>query len=146
MMHLGVAAGVADVLRLAADDRAGIDVVVAADRDVAHQGDVVFQPRAAADADVRADDAEGADLDIVVDFGAGVDRHIVGNVGGHRRGSFTSGTQVSIRHGRRVLDVRIHADVRVRSSCTASCSLRCRHFVLATIARTSSAFSRWPLR
>ena len=50
--HLGFAAAVADVLRLAADDHAGIDVVALADGDVAHQGDAVFQPRAAADADL----------------------------------------------------------------------------------------------
>ena len=82
---------VADVLRLAADDGVGIDVVVAADGDVAHQGDVVFQPRAAADAHLRPDDAEGADFDFVVDFGAGVDRGIFGKVTGHGRDSFTVG-------------------------------------------------------
>ena len=54
---LRVAAGVADVLRLAADDDVGIDDVVAADRHVAHDRDRVQQPRAALDAHVRADDA-----------------------------------------------------------------------------------------
>ena len=80
MMTLRVAAAVADVLRLAADDGVGIDVVVAADGDVAHQGDVVFQAGAASDADLRPDDAEGADFDFVVDFGAGVDRSVFGEV------------------------------------------------------------------
>ena len=42
---LRFAAAIADILRLAADDDAGIDVVVLADRDVTHDGHVVFQPR-----------------------------------------------------------------------------------------------------
>ncbi len=53
-----VASAVADVLRLAADDGVGIDVVVAADGDIAHQRDVVFQPGAATDARLGPDDAE----------------------------------------------------------------------------------------
>ena len=68
--HLRVGAAVADVLRLAADDDARVDVVAAADGDVAHQGDVVFQPRSAADPHLGTDDAERADLDVVVDFSA----------------------------------------------------------------------------
>jgi len=55
---------------------------------IAHQGYVVFQARALANADFRPDDAEGADLDIVVDLGAGVDKSVVGNAGGHAFGSF----------------------------------------------------------
>ena len=74
---LRVAAAVADVLRLAADDHAGPNMVVLADRDVAHERDVVFQPSAAADAHVGADDAEGADLDVRVDFGARMNRDVV---------------------------------------------------------------------
>ena len=84
-----VAAAVGDVLRLAAEDHVRIDVIVAADRHVAHHGDVVFQSRAAADAGFRPDDAVRADLDVIVDFGAGVDGGVFGKVAGHDRGSFT---------------------------------------------------------
>ena len=45
-------------------------MVVLAERDAAHQGDVVFQPRSATDADFRADNAKGTDLDIAIEFGA----------------------------------------------------------------------------
>ena len=45
----------------------------------AHQRDVVFQPRAAADAHVGSDHAERADLDVGVDFGPRVNRDIVGD-------------------------------------------------------------------
>ena len=89
MSDLGVAAGVADVLRVAADDGVGIDVVVAAEGDAAHQGDVVFQAGAASDPHLRPDDAERPDLDFIVDFGAGVDDGVLGEVVGHVRGSFT---------------------------------------------------------
>ena len=67
---LRVAAAIADILRLSADDDAGIDVIVLADGNVTHDGHVVLQPRAATDTNVRADDAERTDFDIDVDFGA----------------------------------------------------------------------------
>ena len=47
---LRVAAGVADILRLAADDDVRIDDVIVADRHVAHDRDGIQQPRAALDA------------------------------------------------------------------------------------------------
>ena len=52
---LGVAAGVADVLRLAADHDVRIDDVIVADRHVAHDRHGVQQPRAALDPRMRAD-------------------------------------------------------------------------------------------
>ncbi len=81
---LRVGAAVADVLRFAADDHAGINVVVLADGDVAHERDVVLQPRAAADPDIRPDDAERPDFDIGVDFGSRMDRDVFGNEPCHR--------------------------------------------------------------
>ena len=72
--HLRVAAAVAHILRIAADHDAGKEMIVLAERHVAHQRHVVFQLRAAADAHLRADHAERPDLDVVVDFGRGINR------------------------------------------------------------------------
>ena len=80
---LRVAAAVAEVLRIAADHHAWIDVVVLTDGDVPHQGDAVFEPGTASNAHVGADDAEGADLDVVVDFSFRVNRHVFGDVPSH---------------------------------------------------------------
>ena len=81
--HLGVAAAVADVLRLAAKHDARIDVIVAADRNPAHDRDVIFQPRAVADADVGTDHREGADFDFRIDFSTGMDRDVFGDETSH---------------------------------------------------------------
>ncbi len=83
MTHLRVAAAVAEVLRLAADHHARVQVVVLAQRDVAHKRDVVFQPRAAADPNMGPDHAERPDLHVGVDFRAGMNRHVVGDVTSH---------------------------------------------------------------
>ena len=81
--HLRVAAAVTDVLRLAADDHAGPQVVVLTKGHAAHQRDVVFQSRTAADASIRPDHAEGTDLDVDVDLGAGMDRYVIRDTGSH---------------------------------------------------------------
>ena len=52
-------------------------------RHAAHDRDVVLQPRAAADADVRTDDREWADFDVLIDLGPGIDRHVFRNEASH---------------------------------------------------------------
>ena len=78
--HLRFAAAIADVLRVAADDYAGIDVVLPPDRHVPHDRHVIFQSGSASDADVGADHAKWPDLDVEVDFGAGVDDRVFSDV------------------------------------------------------------------
>ena len=85
IVDLGIAAAIAHILRLGADDNIGIDVIVLADRHLAHDRDVVFQPRAAADADVGPDHAEGPDFDVDVDFGPVIDRGVFRDVTCHVR-------------------------------------------------------------
>jgi hypothetical protein len=69
-----VAAGIADVLRFAADDDGGVDHIIMANRDVAHHGDGIEKPCAALNANIRSDDAERPDFDVDIDFGARVNR------------------------------------------------------------------------
>ena len=56
-----------------------------AERDAAHDRDAVDQLRAAADPDLRADDAERADPDVVVQLGPRIDDRGWFDVGGHGR-------------------------------------------------------------
>ena len=73
MHDLRVAAGVADVLRLAADHDVGIDHVVAADRDAAHDRDGIHHPRAGENPHMGPNRRERPDLDVVVDLGLRID-------------------------------------------------------------------------
>ena len=82
---LRVAAGIADILRLAADHDVGINQVVVADGDAAHDRHAIEQPRAAFDLHVRADDRKRADFDVVVDFRRRIDRRGCSNASCHRR-------------------------------------------------------------
>ena len=87
--HFGIATGIADVLRLTADHRVGVNVIVATDGDITHQGHVVFQLCSASDAHLRPDNAIGPDLDVIVDFGTRVNGCVFGKIIGHGRDSFT---------------------------------------------------------
>ncbi len=89
---LSVAAAVAQILRFAANDHAGAEVIIFAQRDVPHQCDMIVEPRSASDPHMGADDAEGPDLHIDVDFRVGMNRHIVGDVSGHDNRSAVRGS------------------------------------------------------
>ena len=93
--HLGVAARITDVLGLPADDRARIEVVVLADRDVSHHGHAIFQPRPAPDPHIGADDTERADFHFIVDLCPRIDAHVLGDIRSHHRGSWVQGAQAS---------------------------------------------------
>ena len=71
------------VLRIAADDREGMDDVLFAQAGVPQDANVGDQPGAAADTHVGADHAVGPDLHVVGDVGAGVNACRVGNHRGH---------------------------------------------------------------
>src|SRR5262249_48125197 len=83
--HLRIAARVTYVLRFAADDNIWINDVVAADRDVSHDGHVVQNARAARYANMRADDRERSDFDIITDLGRRSDVGVFRNMGRHPR-------------------------------------------------------------
>jgi hypothetical protein len=81
--NAGVRPLVAVVLRLRADDDIGKQHVVATQGHVAHERDVVMQPRAASDARSGADRAERADDDFLVDLRPRVDPGVGCDAGGH---------------------------------------------------------------
>ncbi len=83
---LGVTAAIANVLRLAPNNRAGENTVVLADRDMSDDGHAIDQLSAAADANVRSDDAERADMDAVVQLGTRIDDRGWFYVDGHAKG------------------------------------------------------------
>ena len=83
--NASVGAGVADVLGLATDDDIRVDHVVAPQRDVTHQRDIVVQTSSAADSGPCSNGAKGSNLDSLVNFSAWIDPRVGGDVGGHPR-------------------------------------------------------------
>ncbi len=91
----GIAAAIAYVLGIAADDGPGIDMVVTSDGNVSHQGNAVFQPGSATDGDVRPHDAVGAYFHFVVDLGPGINSCVFEDICRHSGGSAKSGMVIS---------------------------------------------------
>ena len=54
-------------------------MVVLTESNVTHEGYVVFEPGAAAKADMGPHDTEGSDLDLIFDLGPRIDGGILGN-------------------------------------------------------------------
>ena len=86
-LDAGRAASERDVLWLAADDREGMDDIVFAERGDALDAGMGDQAGAAADLDIRPDDAVGPDFDVVGDLRAGIDARRVSNQSGHAESS-----------------------------------------------------------
>src|SRR4029079_9831801 len=82
----------------AADDHAWEKVIVLAQRDAAHQRNVVLETRTATDANVGPDYAEGADLDVGVDLGPRVNRYVFGDVACHNSRSASLSPRNSVEH------------------------------------------------
>lgn len=74
---------VAEILRLAADDRLGIEDVVVADTGMAHDGHVIEKPSSRADERVGSNDTVGPDMDIVIEDGMGINDGSRIDVKGH---------------------------------------------------------------
>src|SRR5690606_17055398 len=74
---------VADVLRLGANNHVGKQNVVATQRDAAHEGHVIVQPRTASDAYAGADHAERPNDDVFVELRSGIDPSVRRDGGGH---------------------------------------------------------------
>lgn len=78
-----VAAGVALVLRLTADDAVRPEAVVRADRRLADDRHMTVEPAAVTDAGFGTDETERTDFDVVAKFGIRIDIGQGGNRGGH---------------------------------------------------------------
>ena len=88
----GVAALVAEILWLCADDNVWVQDVVVTDRHVAHERNIVEKARTAADFCACSDSAKGTDFYVLVNFGSGIDPGVCCYAGchvllslGHRR-------------------------------------------------------------
>jgi len=73
------------VLRFATDHTAGKETIVASNGRMSGQGNAVFQPRAAANSDVGANDAMMTYPNIVIEFGARVDHCGMGDYCWHEK-------------------------------------------------------------
>ena len=76
---LGIAACIAEILRLRSDHRARIDAIAKPQRSAAHQRHAVLEPRSSSDPNLRPDYAEGTNFHIRGDFRLWIDRCTVGN-------------------------------------------------------------------
>ncbi len=74
---------VAQVLRFGANHNSREEVIIATDGGVTGQRDIVFQPRATPDFDMRADDTVVADANFFVEFRAGINDGGMGYDCGH---------------------------------------------------------------
>src|SRR4051794_18592931 len=80
---LGIRAAVADILRLAAQDSPWKDAIVLANCDPPHDGDVIEELTAAANAHLGTNHAERADPDFIVQLGTRIDDRAGFDVDGH---------------------------------------------------------------